>query len=677
MKMVIKKISKKERKKEYGILNKNKMLRKINIKTIIDIFPILLFLLIMCFYLLSVYNLSKNLESIPTCIYGCDYYFENGINIDYNNNMDKTWESSSHGWLGHINSLPKADAFLKSLVAKFTNYDNIDFWKNTLIYSYIMIIIGLISWFLLYNLLFSNGYISLFLTILSFNLTKTPYFKYSSIVNVFLPILIILLYLFDKKEIKNNKIDKKLLFYTVLLIIVIVLLSHIHSMVFFMTYIFLFFYYLFYFLLPFKKKDFNCFSCFLKAILERVKNIKSILLILVVIISMFINLLLGWWYRVFFVYKGQTNAFKFDVHTNLRIPHNYIFKTIEYTKDLFFNFSNLSKAIITILLLISILVYFIFKIKKSDNIRKFVFWISVSFLFSLYCYLITIPLLGLQLSPKHTDHFRPLFLCVLIGYLLYFIYYFLDKKYPIYKKYFNLILVLGIIFFSLNSVGLLINKFESNNFWQNGKHKIPQHYEDLAKFIAENNLEDDVFLSTNELSFAIHGISGVQLLTGRQSHFFIFGDFQKYWMDAAIIFYSNSSINRKEVLNKYYTIAKKQGRDLYLYWDYYWINSEWQQTKNGQIYPFDPLRFEDSKERRKILEENQIYYFVKKDSIFEPSNQNNPYATKLDILYISPQNYRSFEKPWNADLDNYLEEVWNYSYQGKEIAKLYKIKISS
>jgi hypothetical protein len=42
---------------------------------------------------------------------------------------------------------------------------------------------------------------------------------------------------------------------------------------------------------------------------------------------------------------------------------------------------------------------------------------------------------------------------------------------------------------------------------------------------------------------------------------------------------------------------------------------------------------------------------------------------------VSPQNYRSFEKPWARDLDNYLEEVWNYSYEGKIIAKIYKLKL--
>jgi hypothetical protein len=76
------------------------------------------------------------------------------------------------------------------------------------------------------------------------------------------------------------------------------------------------------------------------------------------------------------------------------------------------------------------------------------------------------------------------------------------------------------------------------------------------------------------------------------------------------------------------------------------------------------------------LDKNGIPYFIRKNAIFEPSAQNNPYATKLDVIYISPEAYRNATHPWNEDLDQYLIEIWNSSYNGEVVAKLYSIKLN-
>lgn len=46
----------------------------------------------------------------------------------------------------------------------------------------------------------------------------------------------------------------------------------------------------------------------------------------------------------------------------------------------------------------------------------------------------------------------------------------------------------------------------------------------------------------------------------------------------------------------------------------------------------------------------------------------------FDLLLIFPENYRSVEKPWNENLDEFLEEIWNHKENENKIAVIYKIK---
>ena len=234
-------------------------------------------------------------------------------------------------------------------------------------------------------------------------------------------------------------------------------------------------------------------------------------------------------------------------------------------------------------------------------------------------------------------------------------------------------MILLIFLLTFGLVNDTVEGKSNDRFWQAGKNELNTNYQEFDDFVIKNDLQKDIFITTNELGFAIHGVSGVQLLSGRQSHFFIFGDFQKYWLDSAIILYSNNSQNRHKVLEKYKNLAKSENKEIYLYWDYYWINSEWQFDQDGNAHPFDPLRFEDNSDLRKILDDNRIKYFIRENDIFEPSARNSPHVTKLDILYISPENYNNYTHPWNNDLNNYLEEVWVYEESGQVLGKVYKV----
>ena len=630
--------------------------------------PFILLLFTITSFLLTNYYLTKDLKSIPTCLYGCDYYFENGIS--QNMALDIDFEkSSSHGWLNQTNSLPKGQFFLVAVFSKLTDFKGDDFWKNYIYLSYIFIILGVVFWFLLYRFFFNNDYLALLLSVLSLHLTSLPFFKYRDVINVLLPLLLfLLLKMLDEKEINYKKI-----IYLILSFVIGVLFTNVHAEAFFVYIFIISSLFIFYILYPI-----NFSKNFLVDFLKKVRTWNSLILISLSFMTILVSIFLGWWKKVIFEYGGKTNAFKFDIHIDLTNVSNYFETFFNFIKNIFFNFSDIKTSLLSLIIAIVFLSLFFIKTrdKKLLELNKCLYFVTFLFFISIFNYLITAPLFGKTLSPNHSFGFLfPFFSAFIVGYFFVFIFTILGDKNRNYKKYKNIFLILLTL---LLTFGLISDTFEgksNNKFWHAGKNELNTNYQKFDDFVIGNGLQDDIFITTNELGFAIFGVSGVSLLSGRQSHFFIFGDFQKYWLDSAIILYSNNPQNRYEVLKRYDNLAKSKNKELYLYWDYYWINSEWHFDNNENYYPFDPLRFEDNLSLRKVLDDNQIKYFVRENDIFEPSGRNSPYATKLNILYISPENYNNYTHPWNDGLNDYLEEVWKYEESGQTLSRIYKINL--
>jgi len=673
----IKKVERVKREKNLKKIKEEKKNKLIRTKKSWIVISFLIFFILVGFFVN--YETTKNLKSIPTCLYGCDYYYENGGALDYYYQPTHTWQSSSQDWLGWLNSLPKSYAFMEYLTSFITSYRGLHYWKNIIVMYYFLIIIGIVGWYFLFKKIFRREDISLLLTFFITPFASYPMFKYSFGSLSFLPWLLYFMLLM----LEFKKINLKNVVYFLILNFLIVLYSNYHSMLFFMAYFLLAFEYFFFIILPLSKKDFTSLKNFMKYIKNKILKLNSITIILTVIFSFVLNLLVGWWYQVIFVYGGASNPFIYDIHINYSILHNYIKYAWVWFHKVFWNPGDTSVILFNIVVIISIFLFLVTYKRvrtKDETLFYTILWISTTYLFGIFSYLITIPLFHEQLSPEHAfTFFTPIFRALFIGFFLFFIINWKTYK-DLPKKaqngvYFSLIL-LFVILISLHNI-VSYNSRINNSFFENGYNNIPSQYQALNLYFKENhvNPENTIILTTNELSFALHGLFAVKLLVGRQSHFFIFGNFQKLWMDETIILYSKNNTERYKVLKKYYDIAKKEHKDLYLYWDFYWIPSEWQATKSG-VYPFDPLRFNDTKERENILKRNGIKYFVVKNDVFEPSGRGNPDVTHLNILYVSPQNYFNYTNPWNPNLNKYLKKVWGYKYHGKEIADLYKIVMS-
>jgi len=602
----------------------------------------------------------KGIKSIPSCLQGCDLYYENGFALGVLNNPGQTWLSSSHGWLGHLASLPRAYFYLRLLFTKLLGLDYYDSWRSVVPMSYFILLIGLFASYFFFKEIFSDRYLCALLAAFNMNIFVFPYFKYGEITYAFLPAYLLLL----MRMSVETKPKRELLFWA-LLVLTAVFISNIHAIGIFLVYSAAFFAYLV-FVVGWPGGN---------AIPQRLKSPeflkKSLIFLSFFAVSFVLILLPGWWSRVFFVYHGADNIFKFDVYEDLNISQNYFFSFLRIVRLLLCNFNGPLNVIVSFLTVLGLASYIIYRRRLNEGLRRSLDFVFLFTLFSIFSFLFTIPLFHKSLSAIKAYHYlRLIFKAVFSGLALVFLFrYKIRGKLPLLSIASGLLLA-AFIAFAANSIR---EEHNTDKRWGYGKREVPAHYLDLIKWLRSNkDPAKMVVLTNNGLGFSLYSLTGVSLLSGRQSHFFIFDEFQKYWLDSAKIFYGSNNEARRDLLKRYSESAGGRNMELYLYWDHFWSKTEWPED-NGEVYPSDPFRFEDSPEMEKALKDNGIKFKVNKDAIFEPSAQSNFFATKLDIIYITSDNYFSLDHPWKPDLDRYLQEVWSYYSQGKKTAALYKV----
>lgn len=552
-------------------------------------------IIVTCFFY---FQITKDLQSIPSCMYGCDYYYENGILISQM--LQPTLaDSSSHSWLGFTNSLPMASFDFKSFVAKLFGFEPKDAWRVNIGLGYVFIVLGIIFLYIFFQEVFVNPYLAVFLSFLTFNFAQMPPFKYSSMF-----IFVFAVWLVFLVKVKLSKLN------IIVLIAFSVFLSNVHAMGFFIIPCFLFFY----------------------AIVVNKKEWKKYLLI--GSSNIIICLLAKWWYRVIFIFHGDKNAVLFDVFPNLSIPSNFVWETFNSVKALFWNFSNWWSVIISLFVQFGLVAYFYTVFTKPKFYRekllfhRFTTFIMLGCLTCMFSYLITVPVLGMALPPsKFRSFLLPFFTATMIGYLFMRSYYFGINK-PLWRWIVICLAVCAVLMIPVD-----FGQTANAKFYKLGLEPVSERYSSIQEKIFELGPKEIVILTNNELSFALNGLTGVNTLAGRQSHFFHFGDFQKLWLDSTIFFYGNSTEKRAEILINY--IKKANGKKLYVYWDQDWDGTEWI-NESGDVFPYDPFRFQYSKEVVSVLHENGIRYVIEQDGVFEPSGRDKAMVTRMDIVHVLP-----------------------------------------
>lgn len=580
------------------------------------------------------YNYIYQLKSLPSPIYGGDYYYQMG-SINHIRFGGNPLESSSmkHGLPGYL-------PLYGFLTAKFCDFFSIATLSCMFYFSLILFVVSSIFWFYLFKVVFKSSLLASIGVVLGNTLIYYPILKYTTFAHqIMLPLFVMSLFLMVQKK------DMKFFIFAGL-VYGLQALSHVTSFV--GATIILSVFIIYEILKSYRKQSFLGVWKYCKS------NIKKWFIFFIIAIP----IALGYWYKPIFLYhlRMKYDRTHMDVldFGRMDVQTSFLSNT---ALNYLFNFNSFEKLILSLLLWIGIVMLYI---TKEEKTKEFIKIFVLGSLIATFSYFITEPLLKINFIPGYISSFYIWVSSLLIiGYGLFSI-----KR--LIKFNTNYIYIIFLVLLITNAYGF-IHITENDKWARVGKQEISEHYKALQRFLIENLSVEDVVLSTKELSFVINSLSGVKLLVNRwaqQNDPYI--DLPKRDIDAAIILYGN---NTREKLNliKRYNIT-------YLYWDYYWINSEFQFDKNRVVSFYDPLITFDSLEHRKLLDKHDIKY-IPINFWIDPASRNEN-VRKYKLLLISPENYHAFDHPWKQDIDKYLVEVWNFTDDKKnKIAVLYKIKV--
>ncbi|MCD6590064.1 hypothetical protein J7K74_02670 [Candidatus Woesearchaeota archaeon] len=370
--------------------------------------------------------------------------------------------------------------------------------------------------------------------------------------------------------------------------------------------------------------------------------------------------LLYWWWPLYS---------KFHAYNNITYYGHKDFARIDLMwKEFYSNFLGVfhlnSLDVFTFISFIG-LMYIVYTLLKKEpkhrEKRDFFLIVLSSMIIGVGHHFITFPLFRISSFPYM---FAGAFSLVILIFLFYFFLLAIERLFK--SKYIRTSLC--VIVLALMFIGSIthFHEYLNNRFVKSAYNDISPYFKQLRDFINKNIDLNDVILTTKETCFAINGLTGRKCMVYRTTHTDPFSDPWKPQIDAAVILYGNNT-NLKLELLKEYNVS-------YLYWDYYWMNSEWVLDANGKIINyFDPLMVPYKEEYVNKLRENNVEFQIGW-YYFDPAVRGID-IPKIKGIIILPSNYYNFSHPWHPDLDPYLEEVWSYEYNDMKIARLFKINI--
>ena len=588
---------------------------------------VLIILILIAFFSVIQINYTVKFKQLPSCLYGCDLYSHLGT-MYHLAQGGSIFENGQLSW-----TRPWTPELYHMLVVGFSKILSIDVLFGTLWFSILLFVIasGLLS-YLAYKI-FNEHLVSIFVVLLV--ALGFPVYKYSPFAfNFIFPLFAFVFYWFVSKR------DLKILVITGLLY---GLTGYSNTVSFVGATILVGTAFLYQAYLNRKDK---------KALFSVIRDYA-----LVVIIGLPIALLY-WWWPFFNHYHSLNNITYYGYKDFDRLG-----VIVGDAASSFFNLINVGKFfILPIISVAGLLSLFVIKTKndKISSLKAYACIVLVSALIGIFHAFVTYPLLKISAFPYMMTY---VFFMPLTALLFYFAFLFfkgiVKNRYAVSSI---AAVVLILVFFAAY---INYSNFLKDKFTQNALSDFSPQTKSLQSWLREKTDINDVFLTTKEVCFMLNGIAGRKCMVYRTTHADPFSDVWTNQVDAAVILYGNDSKEKLELLKKYNV--------KYLYWEYFWMNSEWSTDDQGNIVgKFDPLLVPYDVSYENQLKENNISYAV--DYFwFDPAYQGED-VPKLKGIVISPDNYYNFTHPWKPDIDKYLEEVWSYDYQGQKMAVLYKIK---
>ncbi|MFH8093093.1 MAG: hypothetical protein QXM38_04075 [Candidatus Aenigmatarchaeota archaeon] len=577
--------------------------------------------------LIQLFTISQ-FKQFPGPLYGGDIYWHFGevLNIYNGNppwsNPQVSGEYAYYGWLTQ---------FLIALIAKLTKLNVYT------VYLYFPVIlsftVGIVSYALGMDFFKNKKFAILFsLLSISFSYTVTDIWRILGDI-----ILMMLFILFFVRAIKTNKLSYKIfsgLFYG------FAGLTHVVAFPSITIFIFLFFIYNFFLrsvTIRLNAKDIKIIV--LKSDKKESKKDIILLFFTIFIIGFLISML--FFGPIIFVYRGKIKN-PLHEYTEPDVSKYGIYVLFTMLSDTFFNTNSIISLIISIITLAGL--YFVIKNRDDLHARTILLLVLSAFVSGSH-YFLTLPIFGISLIPMY---FYGFLMKVTIPLLFVFaIQSFYEKiKNMKAKKLFFYIVFLFLI---ANMISIANSVY--NDKWVSlGRMEPNPVLNEIVKWINENTNKDDVFLSNEELSFAINGLTGRKVVISRRTHFSPYIDINKRVADAAIILYGNNPNKSVELLKKY-NIS-------YLYWDVNWIYFAQNEPSLTSL------------EHENYLYENGVK-FQKIETYLDPAWEK--WHPKYKVLAIIPAKLDE-SQPWSDTFQKYLKLEKTFYIDGKEFAKIYKIE---
>ncbi len=398
-------------------------------------------------------------------------------------------------------------------------------------------------------------------------------------------------------------------------------------------------------------------SCFRnKNKLFEKNELKYLLLIFIIVFI----LAIPFWYKPIVVH-GMHSMYDrihmdFPDFARFDIKFNFIWTSFQ---SLFLNLTSVRTIILSLFSITGLFAIFFAKKKEFIILRR---GIIIS-LFIVFSYFIT-ELFGLNINPVR--QFSLLSLIIFFPFLLYTGFNFIKSKVPekFQKKFVYSILFICVILILFNTL-TFVSWQKDDIRMEVSKKSLPLNLLHAAEYFEDYSSINSVILSCKECSFIINGLTGRKVMVNRwaqQNDPFI--DLPQRDLDAALILYGSNDTLRKELLKKY--------KVEFIYWDIRWNDLEYRFNDDGTIKShFDPLMFYYSKEREDLLVQNNISY-IRNELWVDPSVRNDK-IRMYDLLLISPDNYANRTYQWNEALDKYLDLSWTFNHDNITSSEIFKV----
>lgn len=596
-----------------------------------------LFIVLLFIYASLVIGLTSQLRQMPSPLYGGDYY-HSLAHIEH-------FKSGGSAFVNPalLGGLPSYFPTYTLMAGGIARVFAIEAFQAMKIFGMIEVFMAVIVVYMLGNCLFKNKIAGMIFTALYLNLTLFPVIKYLHLtLTFFFPLFMLAAYYFYRKPGWLS---------AVLLGLAFGLVGLSHSVAFITACLFMLIFALHILVLQ-HMKHFR-----IKLDKEFKRQFLRSLKFLVVIALIGGSIAMLYWFKPIFVFHGKPlnpiQEFDQPDFSRLGVQLSFVKDTF---KLFFLNFSSLYLSIRSVLFLLSIVGMFL--IKKIHDSQKFLLLILATAIIGSLHFFITQPLLGTNFAADYVALFAFTLSAALFATLG-------ATMLSSFAKRYAIIVLLVILLLVMAANISQFKAYEKNDRWlQVGRTELSPNLKAMQSWVLSNTDVNDVFLSNNELSFALNALTGRKLVTIKRGHTELFSDADKNMREATLMLFSNNPDAAKQLLKE---------RDVkYLYWEINWINLEYQFDSEGKMTGmFDPFLLLDKPKTRALLESNNISYAFQHTWI-DPAIKNNN-IRQFDALFITPQNYVNFTHPWNRNLDGYLQEVWNSSQGNTVVNRIYRI----